>query len=173
MSFRSDELRVIEVDEDHVMGTWAEFLIMVWRVKTLLPAVQRAKLVMRELAKAHPNGIASLAIVEQTALPPEQDVRRELSALLSGGAGHVKSSSVVHEGTGFKAATVRGVVTALSMFGKLPFPHVIHATVSESAEWHMKNLQKPTAGISARGLCQAVDDLRNALDRHAQSRKTS
>ncbi len=165
MSSRADELRVIQVDQDHVIGTWAEFLLCVWRLKTELGAVHRTKAIVGELIKAHPDGIGMLTVIEQDALPPEQHVRREIAALMAGAGTGVKASCLVHEGTGFKAATVRGIVTAIGMFKRLPYPHEVRATVGEGAEWLTKNMGKPLAIGSARALSQVVEDLRRELDR--------
>jgi hypothetical protein len=69
----------------------------------------------------------------------------------------------VYEGTGFQAATVRGVVTAVTMLRRHPVPHVIHARVSDGAEWCMGNLGKAHAGLSIRSLALAVEELRSKI----------
>ena len=68
-------------------------------------------------------------------------------------------SAVVHEGTGFRAAAVRSVVTGLAMMANLPYPHKVFATVDDAGRWlHMNS---PVGKKwEARGLIEAVREVR-------------
>jgi hypothetical protein len=153
----------VQVDGDHAMGIWGEFLLAVWRRRTELAVVQRLRRGLSELGERHPTGTATISVIEQTAFPPDNDTRAELSKVLT--TPRLQCSSLVHEGSGFQAATVRGVVTAITLLRNHPVPHAIHASVPQSAAWSLKTLGRSEAG--APGLVQAIEDLRGQIPSRA------
>ncbi len=158
-------LQILHVDDDHATGTWSEFMLAVWRRKTELTAVQRLRRRLAELGSLYPGGTATISVIESTALPPDTDVRKELSAVLT--TPRLHCSSLIHEGQGFQAATVRGVVTAITMIKTHPVPHVVHGSVREGVEWTVKTLGKPSAALVTE-LVHAIEELRGKIAARAK-----
>ena len=124
-----------EVTRDHVMITWRNVTIAVFKRETTLGGVRTMQRVYDEQAAKFPDGVFMVTIVEEGAPMPVVEVRDALAKFLAGGAGRSKMSAVIHEGVGFRAAAVRAVVTGLAMVAKTPYPHKVFGTLTDAARW--------------------------------------
>ncbi|MEO8801082.1 MAG: hypothetical protein ABI551_24535 [Polyangiaceae bacterium] len=151
---------VVETN-DHLIGTWRNVVIIVWKQETTLAGVDAGQKAYDDLAKANPSGVFLLTIVESGAPMPSSSVRDALARFLANGNGRTLLSGVAHEGTGFRAAAVRSVVTGLAVLGQLPYPHKVFATVNEAAAWFWGNSPVARAwGEQGKMLVDAVERLR-------------
>jgi hypothetical protein len=76
----------------------------------------------------------------------------------------VACSGIVFEGTGFKMAAVRAIVTGLTMLARPEFPHLVFADVQEASKWMCARL--PSLGASGEiGIWSAVNELRDLIGR--------
>lgn len=132
---------IIQSTHDHLISTWRNVLILVWKHETTLPGVHKLKATYDALETAHPKNVFLLTIVEQGAPMPASPVRVALADFLGGCRGKMVLSGVVHEGSGFRAAAVRSVVTGLAMMANLPYPHKVFSTAEDAARW--MNLSSP------------------------------
>jgi hypothetical protein len=74
---------------------------------------------------------------------------------------HVKRSAFVHEASGVKGAAIRGVVRALTLLGKPPYPHLIFESVDSAAAWLTVGLPADGGGpFPSAELVQAVHEMR-------------
>ena len=95
-------------------------------------------------------------------VPLSTDVRLALADYLSGCRGKMVLSAVVHEGSGFRAAAVRSVVTGLAMMANLPYPHKVFANVDDAARW--LNLSSPVGkDWNDTALIEAVREVRSRV----------
>lgn len=99
-----------------------------------------------------------LTVIEQSASLPPADIRQRLSTALERTVDPVLSA-VVYEGSGFRAAAVRGVVTGLTALKKLPYPHRVFASVNAASEWF--DDQATTKSWTGIALVRALDNARN------------
>lgn len=153
------DYKVVELDEDHVTGTAFNMIFMVWRRRTLEPAYRHAIQVIKELARSHPEGVGVLQVVEVDAVPPSPEAREAFRELLNlDGISHY---SVMHDGTGFKAAAVRAIVLGSQTLARPNFAHALHSSVAEAAEWHASMQRSIGRHESAVKIQRIVQDLRN------------
>lgn len=146
---------------DHIIATWANAVILVWRNETTLAGVSAVQKVYDELAALHPQGIFLVTVVEFGAPMPPPEVRDALAVFLANGSGRMILSAVAHEGTGFRAAAVRSVVTGLAVLAKLPYPHKVFATVDEASAWFWVNSPVARAwGERAKTLADTIGEVR-------------
>jgi hypothetical protein len=124
-----------DLTKDHLVATWGELLVIIWREVTTLAGVKAAGGAYEEHAAQRPGGVLLLTIIEEHAALPDARVRRELSQLLASGKGRTKRSALAYEGKGFRAAAVRSVVTSLSQLIGSPYPHRVFATVDQALEF--------------------------------------
>ena len=136
----ADTAEMIDVTKDHLIATWRNVLILVWKQETTQEGVHKLKASYDALAQKFPKNVFLLTVVEQDAPMPASPVRVALADFLAGCKGKMVLSAVVHEGTGFRAAAVRSVVTGLAMMANLPYPHKVFATVDDASRWlHMNS----------------------------------
>ncbi|MDP9034310.1 MAG: hypothetical protein M3O50_05855 [Myxococcota bacterium] len=141
-------------------------MILIWKVDTTMRGVAAAQSVYDAFAAEHPAGVFLLTVVEQDAPMPSSEVRAALAAFLSTGVNRTLFSAVAHEGTGFRAASVRSVVTGLAMLAKLPYPHKVFASVDQAARWFW--MSSPIANAwGETALIEAVHDVRAQVGRVA------
>jgi hypothetical protein len=126
--------RLIEVDEDHAKAIAFNMLFVVWRRKTLGVAYRRGMTIVRDLAAQFPEGVGVCQLVEVDATPPDSDTRRAFVEFMK--LETVKHFGVIHDGTGFKAASVRAVMSSVHMLARPKFKLAVHNSVAAGAGWH-------------------------------------
>jgi hypothetical protein len=128
------ELKVVGIDEDHAVGVAFNMGFVVWQHRTTRLAYRRYREVLLKLAEIHPEGVASLQLLGREITPPDAAARREFVEFLH--LVQVKHSSVVYEEKGFKAASIRAVVSSAHALARPNFPHSVHSRLTEAARWH-------------------------------------
>lgn len=134
-------VQLCDASVDHAVGTVEQVLVIIWRVRTLVSAVDAISRAYDALIVDCPEGIGLLNIVEQTAPMPTSDARERIAAFLRESTG-IKASAVAFEGTGFRAAAVRSVVAGLSLLARQPFPHKIFPTLETASDWLVPELKQ-------------------------------
>jgi hypothetical protein len=107
-----------------------------------------------QVARAHPK-LAVLSIVGSDCTVPDANVRNRLTSEVKNIQKQLIASATVIEGSGFRAAAVRGVVTGMTLLLRASYPAKTFATVREAVEF--------LAGIgplAAEDITSAVDQLR-------------
>jgi hypothetical protein len=128
-----NELENVTVDVDHIKGTAFNIAFMVWRRRTLVGPYCEGIALAQRLALKFPGGIGVMHVVETEASPPDGETRRAFTEFMKQPA--IKHFSVTHEGTGFKAASVRAIVSGVHALARPGFEHAVHSSVADAARW--------------------------------------
>jgi len=125
---------VVGRDDDCIFGYWRRLLVIIFRRETTLEVVSRTSACIREHSRGENAFVGAISIVEKDAPLPDPGVRSRISSdmLL---ASSFRFSAMVYEGSGFRAAAVRGVIISIGMFTRLPFPHRTFSTVADASVW--------------------------------------
>lgn len=151
------------VGDSAIIGTWDRVLLALWRGEATSEAAQNLLRIGRELVAARgAHQLNYLAIIESRSPPPSDKVRKELSAAFREFAPAMKHQIFVGEGSGFRAALVRGVGLAVSTLAPSLLPFKFAGSLDEAAMTIAPGLS-PAAG-GAEGLKAAVAQLRKRLD---------
>src|SRR4051812_23111597 len=105
---KNPELR--RVDPDYLIATWGDVFILIWRVNTTEAGLAAVREEFTTLTHQHAV-VGILTVVETGAPLPPSPVRKLMADFLAEQAAHIWRSAVVFEGSGFRSAAVRGVVT--------------------------------------------------------------
>lgn len=132
----SQESELIELDEDHAKAIAFNMLFVVWRHRTLASAYYAGMKLVEKLGQRYPEGVGILNVIELEAQPPPADARAAFVELLH--LPQLRHFSVTHEGSGFKAASIRAVVAGTHAFARPKCSHSVHRYLSEAARWHVK-----------------------------------
>lgn len=160
-SGRGAPFRILEIDRDHAKATAFNMLFMVWRYHTLPDAYRKAIRIAEELGQRHPEGVGVCQLVEVEAVAPGAETRRLFLELWK--QAPVKHYSVTHEGTGFKAASVRAVVASVHALGCRNCEHSVHKSLREAAEWHAAQQRVIGRKESAEFIVACMQALRTQL----------
>lgn len=152
------QLELVEVDQDHAKGIVFNLVLLFWRYRTLQEPHRAAMRLVTQTAEKHPKGIGVMQVVEPTAVPPDSDTRKDFVAMLKlPGIAHF---CVTHEGTGFKAASVRAIVSGVHALVRPAFPHSVHEDLSSAARWTAARNRSLSAPDDAAAIEEALRALR-------------
>jgi hypothetical protein len=134
------EFDLIDIDEDHAKATAFNMLFVIWRRETRAAAYRRSVEIARRLSDSFPEGIGVLQTVEPDTSPPDAEARKAFIELFH--VDGIRHFSVTHEGTGFKAASVRAIMSSVVSLARPRFEHVVLKSVTEAAQWHALEQRK-------------------------------
>lgn len=150
---------IVEKDDNHVLASWQQIFAVVWRQDTTLEGAQALNRECLAFATKHPRGIGLLTIVSAKAPMPTSPVRRVVADFLAQGSTYIKCSAVLMEGTGFRAAAVRSVVTGLTVLAKQAYPHRV-CSVPDAVTMFTNALVASGPAVNPTALRAAIDELR-------------
>lgn len=116
--------RIYRCCRDYALASWGDVFFVIWRENTTTAGVADLHSQCEKFASRRPRGILLLTLIHDGAPPPQAAERGKLAAFLRS-ANYIRGSAVIMEGTSFRAAFVRGVVTGLTMLARQPFPHQV------------------------------------------------
>ncbi|WP_437287418.1 serine/threonine-protein kinase [Sorangium sp. So ce406] len=157
--------RLIARQPNYVLASWRQIFCTIWLQETAEDDVRRVSEACAEFAKQHPRGIGLLTIVEGEAPLPQAAARRALARFLAEASAFIRCSAVVLEGSGFRAAAVRSVVTGLSLVARQRFPHRV-CDIEEAGLMFAEILPAATGiAVSDVALRASLDELREVVGR--------
>lgn len=151
---------IVERNDDYVLASWQQIFAVVWRRETTLAAALALHRQCLAFATKHPRGIGLLTIVSTAAPMPASSARQQIADFLAQGSGYIKCSAVVMEGTGFRAAAVRSVVTGLTLLAKQAYPHRVCSAPDAVSLLSQAPPDASGRPIDPRALRAAIDELR-------------
>lgn len=117
-----------EIDEDCVQATAFGVVFMIWRRRTTAEAFNRGVVLARRYSEQLRSKIGCCQVVEVDAVPPDMEARKAFGEWLN--VDFVARSVVIHDGNGFKAASVRAIVNLQLLVAKPRFPHALFHNAS-------------------------------------------
>jgi hypothetical protein len=124
---------VLHAERDFVVGTYGPVFLVIWRIDTTEVGMRRVASLFRSARL--PERVGMLTVVDENATMPSSEARELGAAFLSKNSKRIVASAIAHEGSGFKAAAVRAVVTGLTMLARQPFPHKVFPDTDRAASW--------------------------------------
>ena len=139
---------IVSLGRDHAIGIWHCFLIQIWRHGTSLDCARTVRDAAKRLAAEREGALATIIVVESGAAMPDGDTRAELARMVDDQKGRMVAAALVHEGSGFRAAAVRAVMTGMMTLAKQPFPHHVVANVADGAKWLATRERLPAGDVA-------------------------
>jgi hypothetical protein len=152
--------RIVHQDGHCLIATFENVGIAIWIDDTERKSVQLLGETLRRLANDYPQGVGLVQLVAEDHPPLRSETRAELNLMLRRGTGYIRCSTVIFEGTGFRAAALRGIVAGLVMLARVPFPHQVFAKVEAAADWQLAHLRPTSPQLLDTDLVGAITALR-------------
>jgi hypothetical protein len=130
-------------DGSHCIGWLGNVQVIVSRVAPSLAVMRRIIDELDQLAKTTGRGTGSLLIVRSDVSPPSDEARKFIQMEL--GRSSMLAAAQVVEGTGFRGATMRSVLSLLQLAARPRYPMKIFGEVIPASTWLTTEL-KQTAG---------------------------
>jgi hypothetical protein len=156
----SSELSLTRVGAGLVMASRGPVCLALWRSK---PTPELFQIQSAELASAvahRPGHQLFLCIVEAKADPPDQPVRSASAQMISGHGRKLAGFACVIEGSGFRSALTRTVLTGITLLVPKPAPNRFFESTSAACAW-LASLAPPGKLI---GLADQIAAARAGLD---------
>lgn len=155
-----ERLRVLCLVEGLATAEVGSTCILLWRGLVTEARFQIQREAMEHVISKNPGHAGIMCIIEPTSEPPSQELREAASKLLSELGPRIRCVAYVVEGSGFRAAMIRGVLSSIELLkrGKA-FPSRYFATVGHAAAW----IGVETASKSL-ALAEGAEQLRERMD---------
>ena len=139
---------IIDVDEDHIVGSYSALLVLMWgkytRAEKLARVIPQGKAFMERWPR-----IAVLVLVEPDAELPNREARVKLEEFTRLLLNKITAIVYVYQGTGIRASATRTLMTMLMMLGKSPLHYRVARTIDEGMDWLVPHLAGPEFGNEA------------------------
>jgi hypothetical protein len=133
--------------------------VLLWRKTVTESRFQIQREAILHVTEQYPGEASILCIIEPTSEPPPQALREAASQLLASLAPQLRCVAFVIEGSGFRAAMIRGVLSGIERLLRNPYPTRYFANVGQAAAWI--GVQR---GSQSMHLVDAAHRLRARLD---------
>jgi hypothetical protein len=154
-------LRKLLDDPQILLGSYDNILVSVWRdvptVRVLQDVARRSSELQSELS----TKLGFLSIINPLPVVPGEELRREIVKVMDHLDSNAFAMAAVIEATGFIGATFRGVVAALNIASRAPYPRKVFGSVSEAGAWLSQSNRRVVSPASfATDLTMAAAELR-------------
>lgn len=152
--------RIIRCDETIVVAETGPICVVIWRGAVTNNPFDWQRAGLAETVQRHPRGAGFLCVVETTAKPPEDELRKASAQMILVHGDRLKCTACVIEGQGFLAAINRGALTGMILLAlKRRSPITVFATVTDGIHWMSEQMALPPVG----DLISTVEYIRSRL----------
>lgn len=129
-----------------ILGSYRNVFFALWSTKPTPELFQLQRAGLAGAVSAAPGNIFFLCLVSPNADPPEQAERDASSQMITSHGSRLLGTACVVEGSGFRAAITRTVLTGIVLFIRTPAPIAFFETVDAAAFWMQRRV--PTTDLS-------------------------
>lgn len=140
ITHRSDEL---------VTAAFGNVCVVTWNSKPTRALFEHQRAALATCVLRHPGRALFLCIVSAKADPPEQDVRDASVKMLLSHERKLAGCACVIEGTGFRAAITRTVLTGMTLVTRVPVPIAFFDQTAAACNWLGSRAGLPLRGLAA------------------------
>ena len=129
------ELQITHRSEGLLMASFGPICISVWDTQPtpVLFEIQRSQLASSVLA--NPGRQSFLCVVSNSAPPPEQEIRNASAKMITTHGQKLSACACVIEGSGFRSAITRTVLTGIVLLARTPAPVHFFESVASASLW--------------------------------------
>lgn len=135
---RSNPVTVLQVTHRGgglLIGHFGHVCIAVWSTKPTWTLFAQQSAGLANVVQHHPGRALFMCVVSSKADPPEQDVRDASAKMIINHGRQLAGCACVIEGSGFRAAITRTVLTGISLLVRTPAPFGFCDSVNAGYEW--------------------------------------
>jgi hypothetical protein len=135
---------MIRCDQTICVAETGPVCVVIWRGAVTKMPFEWQRAGLAETVQRHPRGAAFMCVVEMSAKPPDDELRKASAQLVLSHGDRLKCTACVIEGEGFLTAMHRGALTGMILLTmKRKSLISVFATVREGARWMREQLMLP------------------------------
>jgi hypothetical protein len=142
-----------------VVGEVGRVCVVIWRGGVTREMFERQRAGLVSVVARYPEGSGFLCVIEPTATPPDDELRRASIEMVASHTQGLKCVAVVIEGEGFRAAITRSVISGMTLLYRRKPPASVFPKVREAVGWMRLNMRI----ASTDAVVTAVEELRKLL----------
>lgn len=164
----ADPMHVLCLVEGLATAEVGRTCVLLWRGVVTDSRFQIQREALEHVANRYPGEASVMCIIEPTSEPPPQALREAASALLNTLAPKLRCVAYVIEGSGFRAAMIRGVLSGIELVRRKSYPARYFATPGQAAVWIGVETGRKSLELSES--CQRLRNRMDALDEQRTAR---
>ncbi|RYZ04606.1 MAG: hypothetical protein EOO73_23505 [Myxococcales bacterium] len=118
-----------------LLGTFGDVFFAAWSTKPVPELFELQRSGLASAVHASPGRALFLCVVSPHADPPDQAERDASSRMIASHGARLLGTACVVEGSGFRAAITRTVLTGIVLFTRTPSPVTFFENVDGAAHW--------------------------------------
>lgn len=159
-STQVDEPAPLELHISHrarglLLGTFGDVFFAAWSTKPTPELFELQRAGLASAVHAKPGRTLFLCVVSPNAEPPDQAERDASSRMITSHGAKLLGTACVVEGSGFRAAITRTVLTGIVLFIRTSSPVTFFESVDAAAQWMERRTLGGDLGQLATQLHQA------------------
>jgi len=152
--------RILHGGSGMAVAQLGRLCVVIWRDGVIHARFEQQRAALAEVVRSQPGGVGFLCIIEPTAKPPDDELRRASIEMITSHGAQLKCTAVVIEGEGFKAAITRGVLSGMALL----LSRKVHAEAFSSAETAIKWMRDQLPMPPIETVVDFVEALRQQLE---------
>jgi hypothetical protein len=141
------------------MASYGAVCVALWQVKPTHSLFEIQRQQLGQVVKQHPGTAAFMCIIEPSSEPPDQELRSASTDMVAAHGTNLAAVACVIEGSGFRAAITRTVLTGIVLVQRNQVPFRFLEDVKAGALWLGSRIGRERVA----GLHEAMADLRKRL----------
>jgi hypothetical protein len=134
-NLREPKAEIVRVGDGIVFAQVGNVSVAIWRKKPTPDRFEIQRSCLDAAVKRNAGRAVFMCVVEAGTEPPDEDVRKASSAMVTSHGPNLKAVSIVVEGTGFKAAISRTVLSGIVFLIRTPSPIKYFESPASGAAW--------------------------------------
>jgi hypothetical protein len=132
---RDGKAELVQIGDGIVVAQVGPVCAALWRKKPTADRFEIQRRCLQAAVKKRPGEIAFLCLVEAGTEPPDDAIRKASSNMITDLGEDLKAVAIVIEGSGFKAAISRTVLSGIVFLIRSPSPIKYFESAASAAVW--------------------------------------
>jgi len=133
--FSDRKVDIVRVGDGIVVAQIGHVCTALWRKKPTAERFEIQRSCLEAAVKKQPGRVAFMCLVEAGTEPPDDNIRKASSAMITSFGADLKAVACVIEGTGFKAAISRTVLSGIVLLIRSPSPIKYFESAASAGAW--------------------------------------
>lgn len=144
----STKLVLTRSAEDLVLASYGRVCVAIWNHKPSMALFEEQRAALSACTKRYPGEAMFLCVVSDRADPPDSPVRDASAKMMRDHAKDMVGCACVIEGSGFRAAITRSVLTGMTLLARTPVPLAYFENMAGAVQWLHPKTGQPLTGLT-------------------------
>lgn len=154
--------RILHRGDGVAVAEIGRICVTIWRDGVTPSRFEKQRAGLEQVVRNQPDGAGFLCVIEPTAKPPNDELRRASTEMVDSHGTRLKCVAVVIEGEGFRAAVTRSVVSGMALLFSRRMPGKTFSSVADALRWMAPFLSLHPIVVPRVGML--VEEVRRGLD---------